>query len=176
MSSRNHDITCMTGFELRSLFQELYISAVLAGEKDTFSFKIDSNSFRLFEIKAMKQKQSIENHLTFYEDGTAVSFSWNKVQEDLSKEEISSYYCEQFHSKSVGQLVDESKITSRLFKICVMLEFEIARCPSSTQKKLLEAVYKTFTPGNPDGVTLLFKMFPQKAEKRKIQEDGDGLR
>ena len=180
MTERTHDITESTGEEFQSFLTHLAQSEDWKGGKmHQFNFKMGKHTLTLFEIKAMKRLNPIEELMIFHQaqDDQNRGFPWEDAKEFLDDVAFVSFYYDEFLVKKFHMLRDDIRRMSEFLKICFMLTFEIARCKMvrSERNDFIAAIMTALDTTVDDvrrqeNITDLCKMFPKKMSTR-IEDD-----
>ena len=174
-SERTHDITEMTGLEFQQFLTRLASGEDWKGGKlHQFRFKMGKHVVLLFEIKAMKKQNPIEEVLTFQQPKTE-TFSWEDAREFLSNIDFVPFYYNEYMAKKLHMLGNEVQKMSEFLKICLMMSFEVARCSLPSRDQFEEAIFTALSTEEDDdrreeNLTDLHKMFPKKISS-KIEDE-----
>ena len=176
MAERSHDITELTGEEFQSFLTQLALNKGWGdGEMHQFNFTMEEQALTLFEIKAMKRLDPVEELMIFHQvqDCQSRQFSWEEAKKFLDDVAFVSFYRNEYLLKKFHMLRDHIQRMSEFLKICFMLTFEIARC--SERRDFIAAITTALDTTVNDArrhenITNLCKMFPKKMiEKVEIQ-------
>ena len=134
-----------------------------------FFYKLGEREHKLFQVKAMKKQNPIEELMTFCDEQDEYFVSWDDARDHMEQQDFADYY-ERYKKNKLSAFQGDVQEKTRELEICFMLSFEIARCSIASREELSEAIEFALNSDNPDDLIDLCKVFPKK-ELTKIEEE-----